>query len=723
MVSDPEAAGTATRFRFAVDRLTQDGQWQEVSGKALVTVRESTELVRLRDQPYFRYGDRLLLQGTLEAPRVLEDFDYPAYLARQGIGSVMPFPEATLLEAAQGVPFYRWLYSVRQRIADSLARVVSEPQAAVGQALLLGLQDSLPEDLVDDFRVSGASHLLAISGLHVGILLGAGLVVSPWLLGRRRHLYLIPPLVLIWLYALISGMSPSVTRAAIMGSVYLAALFVGRPRSVLPALGLAAAVMVANSPGVLWSISFQLSFAAMAGIAFVAEPLGRWLQGLFGEHPQTDRTLASVLAPAATIVAMTIAATFATLPIVAFYFQQVSLVGLPATLLVLPALPFILLTQAVAGLVGLLSTGVAQPLGWLAWVTTAYLTGVVGLLARVPGAAVETGRVAPVLAWAYYGAVVLVYMRVFQSDMLSRRFSWLITLGRSSPFGSWEVRWWLWGPAVSLAALLWIAVLASPDGKLRVAFIDVGQGDAAFITTPGGQQVLVDGGPDPVKAVQFLGSAMPFRDRTVELVVLTHPHSDHVNGLIEVLRRYDVRHILEREIGYDSPPYQAWRRAVADEGAQVIEARAGLSIVLDDSVSIEVLSPPDTLLKGTESDVDNASVVIRIVFGDRRFLLTGDMFAEGETLLVRRGAAMDSDVLKVGHHGSRSSSSEEFLDRVGPTAAVVSAGEGNRFGHPHPDVMEGLRKRVQEELLFLISESGTVEFVTDGRRLEVTTER
>ena len=461
----------------------------------------------------------------------------------------------------------------------------------------------------------------------------------------------------------------------------------------------------------------------MAGIALVAEPLGRWLQGPSGGRPQTDGTLASVLASAATIVAMTIAATVATLPLVAFYFRQVSLVGLPATLLVLPALPFILLTQAAAGLLGLLITGLAQPLGWLAWLTTAYLTGVVGLLARLPGAAVETGRVAPVLVWAYYGVVVLVYLRVFHSGTLFGWLSRLTALGRLSPRGTWRVPWWVWEPAATLAALLWIAVLSSPDGRLRVAFVDVGQGDAAFITTPGGQQVLVDGGADPLEVVRFLGSNMPFRDRTIELVVLTHPHSDHVNGLIEVLRRYNVRHILERGIEYDSPAYQAWRSAVAEEGAQVIQARAGLSILLDDAVSVQVLSPPDKLLRGTESDVDNASVVIAVAFGDRRFLLTGDMFAEAEAILVQHGAPIDSDVLKVGHHGSWSSSSEEFLDRVGPTAAVISAGEDNRFGHPHTEVVEALRRRVPGELLFLTSESGTIEFVTDGRRLEVTTER
>lgn len=334
VVRDPEATGPFTRLRLRVDRLNAAHEWVEVQGDVLVTLRESSELVRLRDPPYFRYGDRLLLEGPLEAPEELEDFDYPAFLARQGIGSVVPFPEATLLEEGQGAAFYSWLYGVRRRVSDSLGRVVPEPQASLGQALLLGLRDNLPEELVEDFRATGTSHVLAISGLHVGILLGIALALSRRVLGRRHYIYLVLPLLLMWLYALISGMSPSVTRAAIMGSVYIAALLLGRPRSVLPALGLAAAVMVTIAPNTLWSVSFQLSFAAMAGIAVLSEPLSRRLQMIWtGRLRASDPLLGAELpagwATVSDIVAMTIAATVATLPLIAFYFQRVSLVGLP----------------------------------------------------------------------------------------------------------------------------------------------------------------------------------------------------------------------------------------------------------------------------------------------------------------------------------------------------------------------------------------------------------
>ena len=597
--------------------------------------------------------------------------------------------------------------------------------------------------MVDRFRETGTSHILAISGLHIGVLLGLSLVASQWLLGRRRHIYLIAPLLLIWLYALVSGMSPSVTRAAIMGSVYLAAHLVGRPRSVLPALGLSAAIMVAIDPNILWSVSFQLSFAAMAGIAVLARPISLHMRslagtvtmasvprlaGLLGTRVNMDR-LRSVagrppsptLAPGWKAAGVGVAATVATLPLVAFHFQQVSFVGIPTTLLAIPALPIVLLTQAVAGLLGLLSVTLAQPFGWMAWLATSYLLFIVDVAARFPGASVETGQLAVPMVWGFYGALALLYTRGWLYGAARRVLEWVITLLPAfRPFDR-GVPWPVLAAAISLAALLWIAALTLRDSRLHVVFLDVGQGDVAFITTPGGQQILVDGGPDPVELVQYLGESMPFMDRTIELMVLTHPHSDHVDGLIEVLRRYTVERILERELDYDSSSHRAWRRAVAAEGADVIQAEAGQLIAFDDGVIIQVVGPPGQLLRGTSSDVDNASVVLRLTYGSVSFLLTGDMFREAENVLVSRGAQVDSDVLKVGHHGSRTSSSESFLDRVSPTVAVLSAGENNRFGHPHTETLESIRRRVVDAEILLTAESGTIEFVTDGQRLDVKT--
>ena len=683
----------------------------------------SAELAREREEPYFRYGDRLLLEGAIESPPVLEEFDYPAFLARQGIGSVMSFPTAVLLAEGEGSLFQRWLSGVRRSIARSVAMAVPEPQASIGQALLLGMRDNIPEELVESFRVTGTSHLLAISGLHIGILLGISLSISARAVGRRRQRYLLAPLVLIWLYALVAGMTPSVAREAIMGSVYLAALALGRHRSVLPALGLAAAVMVALDPRVLWSVSFQLSFAAMGGIAALAEPIGYWLKSRLGVEPAPGTAAMSVRPLMVDIVAMTVAATVATLPLVAFYFERVSLIGLPATVLTLPALLPVLVTQALAGLVGLVAPAAAVPLGWLAWVATAYLTGIVGLLARLPGASFDTAPIAPLLVWGYYGLFALWYSQRWARSTVSRALGGLLARAAAPSFPDMRVPWWALITVVSVAILVWIAALSKPDGRLHVVFDDVGQGDAALITTPSGQHILVDGGPDPAVAARLLGSRLPFWDRTVDLVVLTHPHADHVTGLTEVLRRYDVKLVLEREIDHQSPPLAAWREELAEEGAVVSQAWAGQMITVGDGVFAHVLWPPQTQSTEAPSDLNSASVVLRLTYGDVSFLLTGDLLSEGEAGLLALGAAIDSEVLKVAHHGSRSSSSGVFLQAVSPVAAVISSGEGNRFSHPDPETVDALLGHVDEALLFMTSERGSVEFVTDGRRLEVKTER
>ena len=723
VVSDPELVGTAPRVRLRVQQLKIDDDRVDVGGDLLATIRPSGELASLRDSPFFKYGDRLLLEGALQAPPAFEDFDYPAYLASQGIDTIMSFPDATLVEEGKGLAFYRWLYEARRRLGRSIAETVHEPQASVGQALLLGIRRGLPEQLVEQFRVTGTSHVLAISGLHVGVLLSLALAAGQRVLGRRRRLYLVAPLALIWFYVLMAGMPPSGARAAIMGTAYLAALGLGRPRSVLPALALAAAAMVGVSPHVLWSVSFQLSFAAMAGIAVLTEPIGLRLRPLLRISTEETTNRSAIQGFSVDAVAMTVAAMVATIPLVAFYFHRVSLIGLPATVLVLPALPLVLVTQAATGVVGLLSTVAALPLGWAAWGTTAYVTGVVDLLSRLPGAAPEMGGIAPVLVWGYSACLVL----ALAASRLKGTRRWFqerpVLRERWSAMARNAVPLWALAPVVLVAALLWTAAASLPDGRLHVIVADVGQGDAIVVVSPGGRHIVVDGGPELMGAARVLGSRLPFWDRSVDLAVLTHPHSDHVTGLTEVLRRYRVDHILEREVEYDSPAYAEWRGAVSNEGAKVTQAQSGQVIAFDDGLRLQVLGPPERLQSGTSSDVDNASVVLRLEYGEVSFLLTGDIFIEAERLLVAEGAPVDSDVLKVPHHGSRTSSSGAFLARVSPAAAVISVGTEDRLGHPHPEVASALTHLVGEDRLFLTGERGTVEFITDGRRLEVKTER
>ncbi len=295
---------------------------------------------------------------------------------------------------------------------------------------------------------------------------------------------------------------------------------------------------------------------------------------------------------------------------------------------------------------------------------------------------------------------------------------------------------WVIVPLAVVAVLVWVAAAMVPQGgNLSVSFLDVGQGDSILITGPSGQRVLVDGGPSPEKVCLELGEALPFWERSIDLVVLTHTHDDHITGLVEVLRRYDVNQVLysayypieqASATDYDSevsPAYAEFCDVVAERGIDCAAAQAGQAIDLGGGAAIEVLNPPETFLEGTDSDADNNAVVLRVAMGNISFLLTSDLYWDGELYLVAGRAGLESTVLKASHHGSSSSTYPAFLQAVDPRVAVVSVGADNRFGHPAQDVMQRLTGQVGDGNVYLTSERGTVTFTTDGERLWVETER
>ena len=225
---------------------------------------------------------------------------------------------------------------------------------------------------------------------------------------------------------------------------------------------------------------------------------------------------------------------------------------------------------------------------------------------------------------------------------------------------------------------------------LEVNFFDIGQGDAIFIETPGGHQILIDGGPTSA-VLEKLGKEMPFWDRTIDLVVLTHPEHDHIAGLIEVLKRYDVDCVLWTGIVRDTGEYKEWKRLLKEEDTEVKIATLGQKVVTPEAY-FDILYPFEDLEGKEVKNTNNSSIALRLVFGENSFIFTGDLYKSIERQITDRGLYISSDVLKVGHHGSKTSTREEFLEKVNPKIAVISAGRDNRYNHPHPEVLEVLDK-------------------------------
>ena len=281
-----------------------------------------------------------------------------------------------------------------------------------------------------------------------------------------------------------------------------------------------------------------------------------------------------------------------------------------------------------------------------------------------------------------------------------------------------------WGvPAlVVVAIMVWLTAATMPDDKLHVSFLDVGQGDAILIQK-GSQQILVDGGPSPQAIGVGLGKRMPFWDRTIDLLVLTHPHADHITGLIEVLNRYRVKQVLYADLEYESPLYSEWLSLIENKNIEYTFAQAGQKFDFAREVIVEILNPPIPLMAGTESDIDNNSIVLHLKAGEVGFLLTADIMREAESELVIRRAHLTSNVLKVAHHGSATSTTAEFMSVVNPHLAVISVGTGNPFGQPSDEVKGRLRQRPGQENVYRTDEQGTIEFITDGKRLWIKTDR
>ena len=683
--------------------------------------RPSDDLVARRSPPYFDYGDLVTVSGTLRRPEPFGGFDYPAYLAAQGIAGIMSADSAEVAGESGG--WRKWPYSLRGRLSESIEDTIPYPQSALGQALLLGLRGDLPPEMVQDFRGTGTPHLLAISGLHVGVLVVMFLAASAWLFGRRGFYFLAVPLIAVWAYALVSGMPPSVVRAAVMGSVYLVAVGIGRPGSILPALALSAGLMTVISPEIVQRVSFQLSFAAMAGIALTQPFIPRWSPESTapGRSWWAPLALPMVRAPLMMLI-ISWSAMLATWPLLAFNFREVALPGIIVTVLALPAMPFIMAGTLAAAAVGLVSTTLGQFIGWMVWAPTSYL---IELVKIAPKWTLQTD-------WAGNWLVAVWYLALGASLLLLKpgRLGWLwsrvkdqageLTRRPMEPAKTLPI---ITGAVFMTAAAiaLWWQVGTGGDGDLHVYFLDVGQGDSALIVTPEGRQVLVDGGPAPDSAIRALSEAMPEGDRSLDLVVVTHLDADHSRGLIDVLDQYEVGAIVAGTESSTASMYAQWQAGVERNKVDVVSVHQGYALDLGSRVVAEVLNPRSGISGG--GSANNDALVLRMTYGSVSFLLTADIEAQTESLLALMGAGIESTVLKVAHHGSKASSTAGFIDAVGPAVALISVGGDNSFGHPNDEVIGRLMRQIGGENIYRTDRHGDVEFVTDGVELWVETQR
>lgn len=262
--------------------------------------------------------------------------------------------------------------------------------------------------------------------------------------------------------------------------------------------------------------------------------------------------------------------------------------------------------------------------------------------------------------------------------------------------------------------IVWVFVFADTkqDSVLEADFFDIGQGDSIFIETPDGKQMLIDGGPSSM-ILEKLGKEMSFYDRYVDLIILTHPEYDHINGLIEVIKRYDIGAIVTTGVVRNTNAYEEWAKIIEQKNIPIYTAQLNGVIDLGNNIQLNILYPFENLTGKEVSNTNNSSIVSKLIYKDFEILLTGDIEKSVEQELINANIDLQADVLKVAHHGSKTSSTEEFLKAVGSVVNIIQAGKNNKYGHPHDEVL----LRMANVLIFNTGKNGDVEILSDGERL------
>ncbi len=722
LYDQPRVYRTFTCLPFEATRLRSPQGCREAVGRAdLFLAAEARDL---------RVGDVLLVEASIRKPREMgnpgeADNKRRSFLNRVYVkGTIRDREHIVRVGVAKGYGPQRRIEEVRARLAQFLNSVDGPEPRGLMKAWFLGDRAELPQETVQAFRSSGLAHLLAISGLHVG-LVGMLAYGAFKLLLKRSSLFLLRfsvrktavfgSLPFVIGYVLLAGSPVTAVRAAAMATLLAGALLLDRVHALWNALGLAALLILAGDPSSLFSASFWLSFAAVTAL-LAARPL--WRAESPGGYSSRGRPRSALVRRTKQAVrqlfVVSVTATLATAPLTAYFFNQVTPLGVLANMVVVPLVGWFVIPVGLASvLMYLISAPGAYLFLHLAGLGAQLTFQTAQVFSCIPGACIRTGTPDFMELVLFYLALALL---LIQGMAVWKKAALLLV-------------------AVVLTGLLGVDILEPRlSRQLKITFLSVGNGDSILIEFPGGERMIVDGGLardgfyDTGRRIvaPFLGQKNICR---VDYLVASHGQADHYGGLRYVAEQFQPRELWVGPMtGEEEAGYRGFLDLCEQQGVRVSEKCRQKDQFSLGGVDVEILHPPcrdeadfPRLVNGGGGVVNNGSLVIRLTHGSVSFLLTGDMEKEAERMLAENGAGLEALCLKVAHHGSRSSSSAAFLDAVNPRVAVISAGYRNRFGFPSDVVVNRLQTR--EVALFRTDLDGAITVESDGKGVRVSSFR
>lgn len=685
------------RFVMIVDvkYIRQDGQLSPTSGLLRLTWRDSNQAVH--------QGNHIKVLAQLREPYGTHNpggFHYGQYLKRKGIHAVafVSGPDKIQVREATEIlafsQFWQRIDEWRDQVHRASIATLMDPALGLFLGMIIGEQNFITPEVRDVFMATGTVHIISISGSHLGLIgflvffLVKGVVLRlpvvwlDWLSLRltATRLAVIITIPTVSFYTLLAGAEVATIRSWIMIVLFLIAVWMGREKHLLTALGVAAVLVLGANPQSIYDISFQLSYTAVLAIALLVRM----------NQNKSEDDLEAVYSSTGVSEGlwqhtkqgwwMTVAVTLATLPLVAYYFNQIAWLGLLSNMVVVPFVGFLVIPLGLLSVVWILVTGSeVLPLGMLNQAIADLLVQIVTLLAQIPGAEWHVASPSILMMVVFYSLLLAI---VFSIKMPKVRVGCAIGVLAI-------LLWWAWSPRSDI-----------DQNILRVTFLDVGQGDATVIELPSGETILIDGGPAYQRLNMGQAVIGPYLwdrgIRRIDHVIATHPQWDHVGGLPWILKSFEVGQYWSNGIAREQAFYQRLQKGIQESGLKEQIAWHGQEIASTDSCTIKALSPftnseefhGSSAFSVSGSVLNNHSIITRLECGPHSFLLTADAEVDALSKLNELPDAHTARVVKVPHHGAKSSLHQEWIHQLDAEVAVVSAGRHNRYGHPYPSVVE-----------------------------------
>lgn len=629
-------------------------------------------------------GQRVAVSGQIslpDEPTNPGEFDSRKYYRNKGIFMTVRSGEITAKEQER-ITLRRILRNIREQAENVYDEVFNEANASVVKAMLLGVKTGMEKDVKRLYQLNGIAHVLAISGVHIAI-------IGMWLYGRLRKLigsYWISgicAILIVALYGIMTGLAESTLRAILMLAITLVGNALGRSSDMMTSAGITCIIIAFANPYIVMDVGFQLSFAAVMGIA-VINPV---LIEVFGKEGKIRQSLF-----------VSLSATLSTLPIIIYNYYQFPLYSVLLNLIVVPLVSVIIFFSIVTGFVGVINISTAKIFALPVKIILSLYELLCNAMERLPFYNINTGHISVAMIIIYY-AVLGTALYIF----LKRK----------------EAVFKLLAAAILVIGLFYEYL--SLDTDFKVVYLDVGQGDGILVKTENGTNILIDGGSSDnsglgeyvlMPAVKYYGMA------TLDYVFVSHGDSDHTSGIEYLLEAehtgITIKNLVVAKYG-DMESLSDLIALAEGNGVNIIYIDAGQELSENEGLLVKCLFPNS---ESTYSDANNSSMVLEMEYQNKTFLFTGDIGEESEAQIINTYVNLDCDVLKVAHHGSKYSSTTEFLEKVTPEAAVISCGLNNSYGHPAAEALERLsfagaeiyRTDLQGAIAIYFDDSGELEY-------------